>query len=127
MLLRHWTLSFTYDVLSGAPYSAYVDADLNGDGNAFNDLAPGTTRNHYRLPWYMSFNPRAARDFRLGDNKKVTILWQAFNLTNRPNYVAVDDVLYTLTTAGLQRNPLFRRATAQDEGRMMQVAARLSF
>jgi hypothetical protein len=127
MLLRHWTLSFTYDVLSGAPYSAYVDADLNGDGNAFNDLAPGTTRNHYRLPWYMSFNPRAARDFRFGDNKKVTILWEAFNLTNRPNYVAVDDVLYTLTTTGLQSNPLFRRATAQDEGRMMQIAARLSF
>jgi hypothetical protein len=127
MLLRHWTFSFTYDVLSGAPYSAYADADLNGDGNAFNDLAPGTTRNHYRLPSYMTFNPRAARDFRFGDNKKVTILWQAFNLTNRPNYVAGDDVLYTLTTAGLQRNPLFRRATAQDEGRMMQVAARLSF
>jgi hypothetical protein len=127
MLLRHWTVSFSYDVLSGAPYSAYADADLNGDGNAFNDLAPGTTRNQYRLPWYMSFNPRAARDFRFGDNKKVTILWEAFNLTNRPNYIAVDDVLYTLTTSGLQRNPLFRRATAQDEGRMMQVAARLSF
>jgi hypothetical protein len=126
-LLRHWTLSFTYDVLTGAPYSAYADADLNGDGNPFNDLAPETSRNQYRLPFHLSFNPRASRDFHFGDGRKVSLIWEAFNLTNRPNYTAVDDILYTMTATGLQRNPLFRRATAQDEGRTMQLAARVSF
>jgi hypothetical protein len=126
-LLRHWTVSFTYGLLSGAPYSAYADADLNGDGNPFNDVAPGTTRNQYRLPWHMSFNPRASRDFPFGDGRKVSVIWEAFNLTNRPNYVAADDILYTMTAAGLQRNPLFRRGTAQDAGRVMQLAARVAF
>jgi hypothetical protein len=125
--LRNWTLSFTYDALSGAPYSAYVDADLNGDGNPFNDLAPATSRNRYRLPFHMSFNPRVSRDFRFGEGRKVSLIWEAFNLTNRPNYIAVDDVLYTMTATGLQGNPLFRRPTAQDDGRTMQVAARVSF
>jgi hypothetical protein len=57
----------------------------------------------------------------------VSLIWEAFNLTNRPNYVAVDDMLYTLTASGLQRNPLFGRRTAQDEGRMMQLAAKVTF
>ena len=126
-LLQNWTLSFTYDVLSGAPYTAYVDADLNGDGNLFNDAAPATSRNQYRLPWRMSFNPRASRDFPFGNGRKVSLIWEAFNLTNRPNYVAVDDMLYTMTATGLQRNPLFGRRTAQDEGRVMQLAAKVTF
>jgi hypothetical protein len=127
MLLRHWTLSFTYDVLSGTPYTAYADADLNGDGNLFNDLAPATTRNQYRLPWHISFNPRLSRDFHFGQGRKLSLIWEAFNLTNRPNYGAVDDILYTMTATGLQRNPLFGRATAQDESRVMQLAARVTF
>ena len=126
-LLQNWTLSFTYDVLSGAPYTAYVDADLNGDGNPFNDVAPATTRNQYRLPWRISLNPRASRDFYFGTGRKVSLIWEAFNLTNRPNYVGADDVLYTMTATGLQRNPLFGRSTAQDDGRVMQLAAKVTF
>ena len=126
-LLQNWTLSFTYDVLSGAPYTAFVDADVNGDGNPFNDVAPSTSRNQYRLPWRMSLNPRASRDFPFGNGRKLSLIWEAFNLTNRPNYVAVDDMLYTVTATGLQRNPLFGRRTAQDEGRVMQLAAKVTF
>jgi Carboxypeptidase regulatory-like domain len=126
-LLQNWTLSFTYDALSGAPYTAYADADLNGDGNPFNDVAPATTRNQYRLPWHISLNPRASRDFHFGNGRKVSFIWEAFNLTNRPNYVAVDDMLYTMTPTGLQRNPLFGRRTAVDEGRVMQLAAKVTF
>jgi hypothetical protein len=126
-LLQDWTLSVSYDVLSGAPYTAYADADLNGDGNPFNDVAPATTRNQYRLPWHISLNPRASRDFHFGNGRKVSFIWEAFNLTNRPNYVAVDDVLYTMTATGLQRNTLFGRRTAQDDGRVMQLAAKVTF
>ena len=36
---------------SGQPYTARVGAvDLNNDGNTRNDIAPGTTRNQFRLP-----------------------------------------------------------------------------
>jgi hypothetical protein len=42
------------------PYSAYIDGDINGDRNAFNDVAPGTTWNQYRLPYQGSLD-RALR------------------------------------------------------------------
>jgi hypothetical protein len=54
-------------------------------------------------------------------------VWEAFNLTNRPNFTAVDNTLYTLSGSTLAANPLFGRRTAQAGPRMMQVAARLTF
>ena len=47
--LRGWTFSGIFTAQSGQPYSAYVNTDINGDGNTRNDIAPGTTRNQYRL------------------------------------------------------------------------------
>jgi len=49
-LLRDWELAFVYTYQTGLPYSAFVNGDLNGDRNPFNDLAPETTWNAYRLP-----------------------------------------------------------------------------
>jgi hypothetical protein len=54
-------------------------------------------------------------------------MWEAFNVTNRPNYTAVDNTLYAVSGATLVRNPLFGRRTGQADGRMMQFAARLTF
>jgi hypothetical protein len=125
-LISHWSLSVVYSIQSGLPYSAFVAGDINGDGNAFNDLAPGTTRNQYRLPWQASIDPRIARDFYIGRNRKLSLIWEAFNVTNRPNYIAVDDVLFT-GGESLRRSTQFGRKTRQADGRMMQLAAKLTF
>jgi len=125
-LLANWSLSTVYTLQSGQPYSAYVDGDINGDRNAFNDLAPGTTRNQYRLPWQLSFDPRVSRQFKMGA-RQLSLMWEAFNVTNRPNYTAVDDMLYAASGTGMERNPLFGRKTGQADGRIMQLAAKFKF
>ena len=61
-LAAGWTFAAILTAQSGQPYSAYVSNDINNDQNARNDIAPGTTRNQYRLPSQMSFDPRVARD-----------------------------------------------------------------
>jgi hypothetical protein len=126
-LIENWEWGLIYTWQTGQPYSAYVNGDINGDFNAFNDLAPGTTWNQYRLPYQGSFDPRLARRFRLGRSRQLHVIWEAFNLTNRPNYTASDNTLYALSGSSLVRNPLFGRRTGQLDGRVMQLAARITF
>ena len=126
-LIANWEYGLVYTLQSGQPYGAFVNGDINGDRNAFNDLAPDTMRNQYRLPFQISLDPRVARRFRLGRSRELSLMWEAFNVTNRPNYTAVDNTLYSVGAASLVRNPLFGRMTGQSDGRMMQVAAKLTF
>jgi len=126
-LIEDWEYGLVYTWQTGQPFSAYVNGDINDDRNRFNDLAPGTTWNQYRLPYQGSFDPRIARRFGLGGSRQLHVIWEAFNLTNRPNYTAVDNTLYTASGSALVRNPLFGRRTGQADGRVMQFAARLTF
>lgn len=126
-LVDNWEVGLVYTWQLGYPYTAYVVGDINRDFNAFNDVAPGTEWNQYRLPYRGSFDPRVARRFTLGRGHQLHVMWEAFNLSNRPNYTAADNTLYTLSGSTLVANPLFGRRTAQSAPRMMQVAARLTF
>jgi hypothetical protein len=125
-LLSDWTLSAIYTMQSGQPYSAYASTDINRDNNRFNDLAPGTTRNEFRLPTSSSVDPRIARDIRFGDTR-LTLIWEAFNLLNRANYNVVNNVLYNVVGTQLRTNPLFSQTTGQTDPRVMQLAVKLSF
>jgi hypothetical protein len=55
------------------------------------------------------------------------VIWEAFNIWNRPNYTAADNTLYSIGAGSLSSNPLFGRKTAQANGRVMQLAARFVF
>ena len=126
-LLKDWEYSLVYTWFTGTPYDAWVEGDLNGDIDPFNDLAPGTTWNQYRKPYQASFDPRVARRFRIGPAARLSLIWEAFNLTNRPNYTAVDNTLLQLTVPAPTQNPKFGEPTRQLNGRVMQVAARVIF
>jgi hypothetical protein len=126
-LLGNWEAGVVYTIQSGQPYSAFINGDLNEDGNPSNDLAPGTTWNQYRLPWQASIDPRIARRFSLGGTRQLALIWEAFNVTNRPNVISVDTTMASLSGAGLVPNPQFGRKTGQAAPRVMQVAARLMF
>jgi outer membrane receptor protein involved in Fe transport len=127
-LLADWTLSAIYTAQSGQPYSAYASTDINRDNNRFNDIAPGTTRNQFRLPASISVDPRIARDIRFGDDTpRLTLIWEAFNLFNRPNYNVVNNVLYNVVGTQLRTNPLFAQTTGQTDPRIMQLAVKLTF
>lgn len=126
-LIANWEWGFVYSLQTGRPFSAYVNGDINGDRNAFNDLAPDTTWNQYRLPYYSSLDPRIARRFQIAGSRQLLVIWEAFNIWNRPNYTAVDNTLYSVSGGSSLPNPLFGRKTAQANGRVMQLAARFIF
>jgi hypothetical protein len=126
-LFEDWNVGLVWTLQSGQPYSAFVNGDLNGDGNPFNDLAPGTSWNQYRLPWQAEIDPRVSRQFSLGGTRRLALIWEAFNVANRPNYTSVDDIMSSLSGNTLVPNPQFRRKTGETAGRMMQLAAKFTF
>jgi outer membrane receptor protein involved in Fe transport len=126
-LLSDWTLSAIYTAQKGQPYSAYASTDINGDNNRFNDTAPGTTRNQYQLPAHVSLDPRIARDIRFGGDRRLTLMLEIFNLLNRANFIAVNQVLYNVTGTTVRVNPLFGQTTVAADPRIIQLAVKFSF
>jgi hypothetical protein len=130
-LLEDWQYTLVYTRHTGERYSGWVNGDLNGDLDPFNDQAPDTINNQFRQPSEASLDARAARRFRIGGTAQLALMWEAFNLTNRPNYSAVDSTIFAntfiATGVGLVHNPRFGEPTRQRNGRVMQLAARLTF
>ena len=87
-LLSDYTISSITQINSGVPYTATVGADINNDGNRFNDRAPGTVRNQFRARTFWQSDLRIARLFRLGETMRLRIIAEAFNLSNRTNVLS---------------------------------------
>ncbi len=87
-LLSDYTFSSITQINSGVPYTATVGADLNNDGNRFNDRAPGTVRNQFRTSAFWQSDMRITRLFRLGETMRLRLIAEGFNLTNRTNVLA---------------------------------------
>jgi hypothetical protein len=104
-----------------------VATDVNRDFNRFNDIAPGTRRNEFRFPAHISLDPRVARSISLGGTRELALIWEAFNLLNRPNYNVVNNTLYTVSGTTLTRNAQFGQRTGQADPRIMQLAVKLAF
>lgn len=94
-LLSDYTFSSITQINSGVPYTATVGADLNNDGNRFNDRAPGTIRNNFRAHYFWQSDSRITRLFRLGETMRLRIIGEVFNLSNRTNVLAPNINLYS--------------------------------
>ncbi len=125
-LARGWTISGIFTAQSGQPYSAYVNTDVNGDANTRNDIAPGTTRNQYRLDNQITLDPRITRDIPLG-RTKLQLIAEAFNLLNGDNFSAVNTTLYTVAGTVLRPGTTFAQPLASSGPRIGQLAVRLLF
>ena len=126
-LVRNWSFSAILTAQSGQPYTARVGVvDLNFDGNASNDIAPGTTRNQFRLPSVVTFDPRIARDLPLG-RTRVQLIWEAFNLFNRDNITGVTTTYYGVSGTTLTPSTTFGRPTVSNGERIMQLAVKMTF
>jgi hypothetical protein len=79
------------------------------------------------LPTWLSLDPRIARDIGLKRGMRVTVLWEAFNLLDRPNRIVARDMLFDISGTQLRLNPLFRPTLEQTDSRTMQLAVRFSF
>ena len=122
-----WWLSGILTAQSGQPYSARVAGDLNGDGNARNDLAPGTRRNTYRLPAIIQLDARVARDIPLSGRVRAQLIAEAFNLFNRDNINSVVNMRYGLAVTTLTPTANFGRPNTTAGERIVQLAARITF
>jgi hypothetical protein len=130
-ILGGWSVSGILTANSGFSYSQLIGSDLNNDGNRFTDRTPSVGRNTERLPKFISFDPRVARDIRFGERAKLQLIWEAFNVFNRSNFSAVRSTLFALgsgMTAGqLVRQTNFGTPTNTFDPRIMQLAAKFIF
>ncbi|MFN2492246.1 MAG: TonB-dependent receptor domain-containing protein, partial [Pyrinomonadaceae bacterium] len=94
-LLSDYTFSSITQINSGVPYTATVGADLNNDGNRFNDRTPGTVRNQFRSRTFWQSDMRITRLFRLGETMRLKLIAEGFNLSNRTNVLAPNINFYS--------------------------------
>ena len=135
-LASGWALSGVFIVQTGQPYSALVNGDLNGDGNTRNDRAPGFSRNSFRLPTQVSFNPRIAKRIPIGP-VSLELIGEAFNLFNRTNLIGVQENYYSFANGQLTRVATFgtpcggslpcTAVSASSGPRTYQLAAKVTF
>jgi len=142
-ILSGWEISGILTVDSGQPYSGMVNFDLNNDGNAATDRTPGLSRNTYRLPATVSFDPRVTRTLALNERVRLQVSWDAFNVFNRVN-ISIGGVRTTqfarstsVATCGIAGAPClvpqnagtaaFGSPTTALDPRIMQFSAKLTF
>jgi hypothetical protein len=95
-VLGHWSFSGIVQAQNGKRYSILLGNDPNNDGNRFTDRANGVGRNTNTLPAQVSFDIRVQHDFPIYERAKFQLLFEAFNLFNRPNFSDVNNIQYNL-------------------------------
>lgn len=127
--LAGWTVTGMLTARSGLPYSALVDGDVNGDGNARNDVY--RRRNAMRMPAQASFDLRVMREIAAGP-ARLQLLADVFNLFDARNITAVDDRALRRADAnspptGLRPLATFGRPLATTGPRSGQLGIRVTF
>jgi len=134
MLPRDVELSSIITVGSGRPYNILAGADLNGDGDGgatdrprgiITEIATSAMRNAGTLPAEATVDLRLARRFIFG-RTNVEGIFEIFNLFNRTNYTAVNNVWGTGAYPGSPL-PTFGKFTQAGAPRQMQFAVKIAF
>jgi hypothetical protein len=94
-----WQVSGLFAAQSGQPYSGMVGFDLNGDGNAANDRAPGEPRNAFTRPATANLDLRVMRTVRLGGPRSLQLIADAFNVLDHANVTAVRTTEFARATS----------------------------
>ena len=89
LLLRNWMLSSIISIQSGRPFTLYVGFDANGDNNPTTDRVGLAGRNTYVGDANKSWDLRFSRSIQATERVRLDLIFDAFNLLNRPN---VDEV-----------------------------------
>jgi hypothetical protein len=128
-LTRAWQLAVILGVQSGRWFSARTNVDLNNDSNRFSDRAPGFSRNTVRGPMFASLDLRVSKTVSLARASQVRLIVEGFNILNRANVSAIQQVAYTYDAAArvFTPNPTFGAATNTSDPRVLQIAARFTF
>jgi hypothetical protein len=139
-LLDGWLVSGIVTAHSAPAYSALVGFDLNNDTNARTDRVPGVGRNTFRGFNLVSADLRLTREIRFGEQVKLHLIAEAFNLLNRANFrtislggalPSVNAIQFTAGTGAhagkLVRRPDFGTPNETFDPRIIQLAAKIVF
>jgi hypothetical protein len=96
-ILQGWEVSGILTAQSGQPYSGLINFDLNNDGVFATDRRPGLGRNTFYMPASVSLDPRLTRNINIGEQAKLQIIWEAFNVLNHANITYVNNIQYTVS------------------------------
>jgi hypothetical protein len=141
-VLNGWSLAPIYVIYSGAPYSATVSTNLNGQNG--DNRFPGLPRNSFRLPSIKNMDLRVSKRINFSERYNIELLGEAFNLFNRTQVFGQNASLYSLTANcaatngittndpnGLCFNPTFGAVSTTDSNkyreRQIQFAVRFHF
>jgi hypothetical protein len=120
---RGWQLSPMFRYTSPLPYNVQLNFDRNGDTN-LNDRPIGVGRNTGRGFDYASLDARLSRTFAVHERFQVQVIGEAFNLLNRSNKAAPNNVIGNGTGVPLAS---FGRETGAFDPRQAQIGLRVSF
>ena len=106
-------------------YNITTGTDTNGDG-VINDRPLGVGRNTYEGDTVRRVDLRISRGFRLGSERTVQIIAEAFNLFNTVNFTNFNTVW---GTGAYPDTPVatFGRSTQADDPRIIQFGIRYAF
>ncbi len=131
--LNGWQLSTIATLQSGRPYTSTIGQvpDLNNDGNTRNDRTPGQGRNALRGPDFLNDDVRFSRFFPLGSERvRLQLIGEAFNITNRVNFISLRTTQYNFTGAAFVPLSTFFTpsvGSAVGDPRILQLAAKIVF
>jgi len=132
-VVKDWRLSSVWRIQDGRPVTANMSGRptcttglggltcgaATGGGGAVNGRVPFIVRNtQFTTPGLVTFDLRLSREFKVSERAEFELIWEAFNIFNRTNFVpssgifAVEDRLYdlvgnngTIISAGTGGNP----------------------
>ena len=120
---------------SGHPYNTLLGFDLNHDRHETTDRFPGISRNAGLGPAFANINLRISRSFPVGEQFKLQLVAESFNLFNHSNFTSVNNIVmdpynFTLPKNGCQMGNIQTASyacTSATDGRTLQFGARISF
>ncbi len=160
-ILNNWTIAPIFNAFSGARFTSNISGSITPTAYGFaSNTTPGggvngsggatrfaqLPRNFFKQPniWYLDM--RISRRFNLGENMKLELLAEGFNLFNRTQVTGVGTTIYNYSTAGCPAGSAqclvynlppntatgnFGRTTGADSTlfreRQVQLAARFQF
>jgi hypothetical protein len=132
-LLRGYQFSLISSLQSGRPFSITVSGDPNGDNNTATDRPPFVGRNTVEGPNFLGADIRVTRDIPiLPERATLKLIFEAFNVTNRANFTAINTGQFTFSSATRVFTPTPAANFLQPTGatfdpRILQVAAKITF
>lgn len=128
-----FTITPIFRANSGRPFNLLVGTDLNEDFHSTTDRPPFAGRNTGKGPGFWTMDLRLTRRLSIGDNAKIELIGEAFNLFNHLNFRSVNNTVGAI-------KPPFNVTGRRDVGpsqplgftsafdpRQIQLGARVSF